>query len=271
MNILNTGLKSTEKSDLIAESSALARGAKFLNENGITFGQNKSGYEYKRWIPIWIPFIQASSGIWNPVTKNADTASNWQNGAAGPVVPGAEHLPFNVFIQAGMGFDFQILTPRGHPFLLLDVKVASTFRTTEGNDPAVTTLHGRYTGPYNVATPPSGALFRKYAYPDNEGIETTIIAVSPGGKPIWGGIQNVVGLDNSVRTVGPTPHTERIPLSASQNMRSGRGALQHHLLFPEDGIIRVTVENRTVDASSDPAVPDGAFVTGVVYGYQIME
>lgn len=265
------GLKSSEQGDLIAESAALKRGAQFLNEPGITFGENKSGYEYKRWIPIWIPFIQASSGIWDPVTKNADTSNNWQNGSAGPVVPGAEHLPWNVFIPAGQHFDFQILTPRGHPFLLLDVKVSSNFRTTEGNDPPVSLIHGRFKGPYNVATPPSGALFRKYAYPDTEGIETTIFAVSPGGKPIWGATQNTVGLDNSIRTVGPTPHIERVPASNFQNMRSGRGSLQHHLLFPEDGIMRVTVENRTVNNSSDPETPDGAFVTGVAYGYIIME
>jgi hypothetical protein len=261
------GLKSTEQGSLIAESAALARGAEFLNKPAIKFGQNNAGYEYKRWIPVWIPFIQASSGIWNPVTQNADTSSNWQNGSAGPTVPGAEHLPFNVFIPAGQHFDFQILTPRGHPFLLLDVKVSSTFRTTEGSDPGDTTLHGRYTGPYINTSP----LFRKYAYPDNEGIETTIIAVSPGGKPIWGALQNSVGLDNSIRTVGPVPHTERIPLANSQNHRSGRGALQHHLLFPEDGILRVTVENRNVNASEVDDTPDGAFVTGVVYGYIIME
>lgn len=266
-----TGLKSTEQGSMIAESAALARGAKFLDENGIVFGQNKSGYEYKRWIPTWIPFIQASSGIWSPVTANADTSSNWQNGAAGPVVPGAEHLPFNVFIPGGRHFDFQILTPRGHPFLLLDVKVCANFRFTTGIDPFETFLGGRYSGPYNVATAPSGALFRKYAYPATEGLDTTIIAVSPGGKPIWGGVQNVVGMDNSVRTVGPTPHTERVPLSCSQNLRSGRGALQHHLLFPEDGIIRVTVENRVPDTSTNPDLPNGAFVNGVVYGYQIME
>ena len=147
------------------------------------------------------------------------------------------------------------------------VKVSSTFRTSEGNDPSVTTLHGRFKGPYDDTSP----LFRKYAYPDNEGLETTIIAVSPGGKPIWGALQNSVGLDNSIRTVGPVPHTERVPLGNSQNQRSGRGALQHHLLFPEDGIIRVTVENRNADASTDPTVPDGAFVNGVVYGYIIME
>lgn len=265
------GLKSSEQGDLIAESVALKRGAQFLNQPGIQFGENISGYEYKRWIPIWIPFIQASTGIWNPVTTNADTSSNWQNGSAGPVVPGAEHLPFNVFIPCGQIFDFQILTPKGHPFLLLDVKISATARTTEGDDPPVTTLHGRFSGPYNMASLPSGALFKKYAYPGDEGIETTIIAVSPGGKPIWGGVQNTVGLDNSVRTVGSVPHTERIPLGCSQNRRSGRGALQHHLLFPEDGILRITVENRNLNTSQAVDIPDGAFVNGVVYGYIIME
>jgi hypothetical protein len=267
------GLQSSEKASLIAESAALKKGAAFLNRPGISFGDSLvSGYEYKKWMPTWIPFIQASTGIWNPVTTSPDTSNNWQNGAAGSVVPGAEHLPFNIFIPAGGKFDFQLFVPKDHPFLLCDVKVSANLRTTEGIDPPVTTVHSRHKGPF---VPNSGlasaALFRKLAFPDNEGLETTLIAVSPGGKPIWGGLQNVVGLDNSVRTVGPVPHAETVPLSNSQCMRSGAGALKQHLLFPVDGIIRVTVENRNLNASTDPNTPDGAFVNGVAFGYVIME
>lgn len=266
------GLQSIEKASLIAESAALKRGAEFLNKPGIDIDNGRvSGYEYKRWMPTWIPFIQQSTGIWNPVTTSPDTANNWQNGAAGPVVPGAEHLPFNIFIPAGGKFDFQLFVPKDHPFLLVDVKVAANLRTTTGVDPVVTTVHSRHKGPFNVSVLPSGALFRKMAYPDNEGIETTLVAVSPGGKMIWGGLQNVTGLDNSVRTVGPVPHTETVPLSNSQCARSGAGALKHHLLFPTDGILRVTVENRNVNLSTNPSVPDGAFVNGVAFGYVIME
>ncbi len=266
------GLQSTERASLIAESPALKRGAAFLNRPGIDINNGRiSGYEYKKWTPIWIPFIQQSTNIWAPVTTTPDTANNWQNGAAGAVVPGAEHLPFNIFIPSGQKFDFQIFTPKGHPFLLCDVKVTATLRTTEGIDPPVTTQHGRFKGPFNVSSLPLGALFRKLAYPDNEGIYTSIIAVSPSGKPIWGGSQNSVGMDNDVRTVGPVPHTEVVPLANSQNCRSGKGALQHHLLFPQDGILRVTVENHNVDTSTDTTVPDGAFVNGVAFGYVIME
>ncbi len=260
---MENGLQSSEKGSLIAESAALKRGANFLNSPGIVFGENNAGYEYKRWTPTWIPFIQASTGIWNPVTVSPDTSNPWQNGA--------EHLPFNIFIQAGMHFDFQLFTPRDHPFLLVDVKVCANLRTTEGNDPPVSRIHSRFKGPYGPTTAETRPLFRKYAYPDNEGLETTIIAVSPGGKPIWGGVQNVVGLDNSIRTVGPTPHTERVPLTNSQNRRSGAGSLKHHLLFPPDGVLRVTVENRNLNLSSDTETPDGAFVNGVAFGYVIME
>jgi hypothetical protein len=236
-------------------ASALARGADFLNRPGIQFGQNRAGYEYKHWTPIFLPFIQASTGIWAFVTDG------WQGGM--------EHLPFNQFIPAGGSFDFQIFTPRDHPFLLMDVKVAATRRTTEGEDPPVTTIHSRWKNIFDLATQPY--LFKKYAMPDDEGVETTLIAVSPGGKPVWGGVQNVVGLDNSVRTVGPVPHVERIPLGVSQNHASGKGSLQHHLLFPPDGIIRVTVEDRNLNGSSDPATPDGIHVNGVCFGYVIME
>jgi hypothetical protein len=266
------GFRSSQQGSMIAESAALKRGAEFLNRPGIDVNNGRiSGYEYKKWTPTWIPFIQASTGIWSPVTTTPDTANNWQNGAAGAVVPGAEHLPFNIFIPSGGKFDFQLFTPKDHPFLLLDVKVSATLRTTEGDDPPVTTNHGRWKGPFNVATAPGGALFRKLAYPDNEGIYTSITAVSPGGKPIWGGVQNSVGMDNDVRTVGPVPHTEVVPLANSQNCRSGKGALQHHLLFPSDGILRVTVENHNPNNSSSADVPDGAFVNGVAFGYVIME
>lgn len=250
--------------NLIAESAALKRGAEFLNQPGIEFtGDRVSGYEYKRWTPLWIPFIQASTNIWPLVNTTPDTSANWQGGA--------EHLPFNVFIPAGSAYNFQLFTPKDHPFLLCDVKTCAYFRRTTGGDPPVTELAGRFGGIFSPAILPQGALFRKYAFPDNEGIETSIVAVSPGGKPIWGGIQNTVGLDNSVRTVGPVPHTERVPLSNSQCHRSGRGALLHHILFPEDGVIRITVENRNLNNTSVPETPDGAFVNGVAFGYVIME
>lgn len=268
---MEKGLQPTDKASLIAEAPALKRGAQFLNSPGIEFGQNNAGYEYKKWTPIWIPFIQASTGIWDPVNVSPDTSSNWQNGAAGPVVPGAEHLPFNVFIPAGQHFDFQLFTPRDHPFLLLNVKVCAYRRTTEGNDPPITFFGHRHTGPFNPSTPFNNSLFRKYAFFDNENIETSITAVSPAGKPIWGGMQNVVGLDNSVRTVGPVPHTERVTLSNSQNSRSGHGSLRHNLLFPPDGVLRITVENRNVNGSEIPETPDGSFVNGVAFGYVIME
>lgn len=266
------GFRSSKQSSMIAESAALKRGAEFLNQPGIDVDNGRiSGYEYKKWIPIWIPFIQASTGIWSPVTTSPDTANNWQNGASGPVNPGAEHLPFNVFVPAGQKFDFQLFTPKDHPFLLCDIKVTATLRTTEGNDPPSTTFGGRWKGPFNVSTLPGGALFRKLAFPNNEGIYTSVTAVSPGGKPVWGGVQNSVGMDNDVRTVGPVPHTEVIPLSNSQNCRSGKGALQHHILFPSDGIMRVTVENHNAQLSTDEDIPDGAFVNGVAFGYVIME
>lgn len=259
------GLQSVEKASLIAESAALKKGAEFLNRPGIDFGDSLvSGYEYKKWTPTWIPFIQASTGIWSPVTTTPDTSANWQGGA--------EHLPFNIFIPSGGKFDFQLFVPKDHPFLLCDVKVSANLRTTTGIDPVTTTVHSRHKGPFVPnAGLASDALFRKLAFPDNEGLETTLTAVSPGGKPIWGGLQNVVGLDNSVRTVGPVPHTETVPLSNSQCLRSGCGSLKQHLLFPVNGILRVTVENRNVDASTDPTKPDGAFVNGVAFGYVIME
>lgn len=261
-----------EKASLIAESAALKRGAEFLNRPGIDIDNGRiSGYEYKKWTPCWIPFIQASTGIWNPVTTSPDTANNWQNGAAGAVAPGAEHLPFNIFIPSGGKFDFQLFTPKDHPFLLCDVKVAANLSTTSGSETPTVTVHSRFKGPFQWTTP-RGALFRKYAYPDNENIYTTITAVSPGGKPVWGGVQNVVGMDNDIRTVGPVPHTEVVPLANSQCHRSGKGALQHHLLFPCDGIIRVTVENHNVQGSAVPTTyPDGAYVNGVAFGYVIME
>lgn len=240
---------------LHAERSALQRGAALLNRSGIEFGKNRGGYEYKHWTPVFIPFIQYSTNIWQPVT---DT---WQGGA--------EHLPFTQFVPAGGSFDFQVFTPKDHPFLLIDVKVAATRRTTEGTDPPVTTNHSRWRSVFDITTQPY--LFRKYLFPNDENVQTKIIAVSPGGKPVWGGVQNVVGLDNSVRTVGPVPHEERIPLAASQNHASGKGCLPHYLLFPEEGVIRVTVEDRNVQSSSDPAVPDGVHVNGVCFGYVIME
>ena len=246
-------MKSSLKSSLIAESGALAKGIDFLNKPAIEFdGANVTGYEYKKWVPIWIPFIQYSTGIWKEVTTTPDTVTAWQGGA--------EHVPFNRFIAAGSAFDFQLIMPRDHPFLLIDLKVSVEKRVN-------TVLQSRFAGPYGVTTP----LFRKYAYPNNEGIIISVTAVSPGGKPIMGGVQNVVGLDNSVRTIGPTPHTERVCLSDIQNIKSGRGALQHHLLFPEEGILRVTVEDRDLNTSGDVNTPDGAFVNGVAFGYVIME
>ena len=265
---MNKGLQSSKRSDLMAEAPALKRGAEFLNRPGIELGQNVAGYEYKKWMPHFIPFIQASTGIWSPVTTTPDTANNWQNGAGGPALPGAEHLRFNVFIPAGQSFDFQLFTPKDHPFLLLDIKLSVNLRTTVAS---VTTVGPRHKGPFVPGSGVSQALFRKLAYPNDEGIETSVIAVSPGGKPIWGHVQNTVGLDNSVRTVGPVPHTERVTLSNSQCARSGRGALRHNILFPVDGVIRVTVENRNVNASNLADVPDGAFVNGIAFGYVIMD
>ena len=86
-----------------------------------------------------------------------------------------------------------------------------------------------------------------------------------------GGLQNTQGLDQSVRTVGPVPHIERVPLSCHQNMEAGSIALKEYLLFPVEGVMRVTVENRNVNTSGDPANPDGAFVNGIAFGYVIME
>jgi hypothetical protein len=253
-------MKSSLKSSLIGEADALSKGIDFLNKPSIAFnGGNVTGYEYKKWIPLWIPFIQYSTGIWKEVTTTPDTITAWQGGA--------EHIPFNQFIAAGSAFDFQVITPRDHPFLLIDLKVSCEIRRVFDDDPEFLDLQSRFKGPYDSTNP----LFRKYAYPNNEGIEISLTAVSPGGKPVFGGLQNTTGLDSGVRTIGPTPHIQRLSLSENQCMHSGRGALQHHLLFPVEGIIRVTVENRNPNLSFDPDIPDGAFINGVAFGYVIME
>lgn len=248
---------------LVAEANALSKGAEFLDKPAIQFGENYGGYEYKRWIPLWIPFIQYSTDIWAEVNTTPDTfnsaGANWQGGAS--------HVPFNQFVRAGTAYDFQIFTPKDHPFLLIDIKVSAELQTTRGVGPAVTSLGSRFSGPYAPASP----LYRKYLYPGNEGIVTSLTAVSPSGKPIWGGLQNVTGMDNMIRTIGPVPHTERVHLPNAQYGGSGRGALPHYILFPVEGVIRITVENQNLDLSTNPALPDGAFVNGAVFGYVIME
>lgn len=234
-------------------AQALTPGVDLLKKSGIGFGKNKTGYEYKKWIPAVLPFIQASTNIW-PFVQDG-----WNNNI--------EHLPFFQRIQAGRAYDFQIFTPREHPFLLIDVKISATFHDIEGDDPPITSVGSRFRAPgFSLAT--QTFLWKKYLMAAAEQVESTLIAVSPGGRQIWGGLQNVTGLDNSVRTVGTVPHIERVPVVNSQCNRSGSGALKHHLLFPEDGIIRVTVENRRA-VPADPVNESAIDVNGVCFGYVI--
>lgn len=232
---------------MTTELQSLEKGVAFLNESQIEFdGDRVSGYEYKNWTPIWIPFIQASPMIW-PIDEDG-------------------RLPDSVLIPGGRSFDFQMITPRDHPFLLIDVKVAATrFLDTEDGPTNMSRFNGSPEGgcfdPINQF-----ALWKKYLMPDAEKVDTTFIAVSPGGKPIWGALQESTGQVNGIATVGPEPHVEKLPLFNSQNVRSGKGSLQTHLLFPEDGIMRVTVYNN--DTSMQPG--EGIKVNGVVFGYVIM-
>jgi len=231
----------------VSTLKALGRGVAFLNEPGITLG-NEFGYEYKNWQPYWIPFIQASSDIWE-----AD-----DNGL----------LPYNVVVSPGVARTFQIILPNDHPFLLLDVKVGATkFDADERAD----VHYSRFISPFpDLATQPlaGGAattnyLWAKYLMPNNEDISATLIAVSPSGRPVSGGFVNTTGFVNSVVTVGPEPHVERIPLLTAQTVHSGRGSLRNYYLFPEQGIIRVEVENSALDGQKYE-------VNGMVFGYILM-
>ncbi len=97
--------------------------------------------------------------------------------------------------------------------------------------------------------------------PDDVQISIALTATSPGGKNIYGGLANVTGLSNGVATVSAEPHLERIPLSNMQYGGSGKGALKTPILFPKDGIIKIDVENNSLES--------GYFVNGLVNGYRI--
>lgn len=226
------------------EAQALADGMRLLNEPGIEFG-NEFGYEYKHWTPMWIPFIQYSTDVWV-----AD-----DNGL----------LPASVLIPPGQSKSFQMLTPKDHPFLLLDVKVSAAYFIDDNESGAVN--YSRFNSPFNINS--QTALYQKFLYPDVETLSTTLTATSNGGRPVWGSMVNTTGYDNGLKTVGNTPHTERIPLYSSQSGFSGRGSLRSYLLFATDGMIRVEVENsgglRNLNSNSE-----GYLVNGVCFGYVIM-
>jgi hypothetical protein len=234
---LESSLNSSLKSSYKMSREGLHHGIDFLHEPGIDVtGDRVSGYEYKHWTPLWIPFIQASSGIWD------------QDFAVFPAATGI--LPFTKTIPVGSKWDFQMLTPDDHPFLLLDVKVIST--PVGGS---------RFQTVFDMATQPY--LAQKYLFPNNENVITQVIAISPSGKPVWGGVQNVSGMINSAATIGPEPHAELVPLSNTQSNRSGKGALQHGILFPPNGMLKVQVENRRAATSIE--------VNGACFGYVLME
>jgi hypothetical protein len=311
------------------KTEALEKGVALLSEPGITFG-NAFGYEYKNWQPLWIPFMQASSGIWE-----AD-----DNGL----------LPYAVVVPPGPARTFQIILPKDHPFLLLDVKVGATkwnsvdtgveysrfispfpdlapqsprigtsnaatdaielsahgysaddrvtFQATAGGSlpggltPGVSyfvlaagltadTFRVSLTSGgaainlttsipvYVLGTPLAGTvpstnyLWTKYLFPQNEDISASLIAVSPAGRPVFGGFVNATGFTNKILNVGPTPHIERVPLHTGQTAHSGRGSLRNYYLFPENGIVRVEVENSALGNQEYK-------VNGMIFGYVLM-
>jgi len=229
---------------------ALEKGVAFLNEPGITFG-NAFGYEYKNWQPLWISFMQDST----------DVFEKDDNGL----------LPYALVVPPGPAKTFQIILPNDHPFLLLDVKVGAT--KWDSVDAGVE--YSRFISPFpdlvapTFPTPAAGTdpttnyLWAKYLFPQNEDITASLIAVSPSGRPVFGGFVNSTGMTNKILTVGPTPHIERIPLHTGQTAHSGRGSLRNYYLFPENGIVRVEVENSAGDGQEYK-------VNGMVFGYVLM-
>jgi hypothetical protein len=228
----------------------MEKGGAFLSEPGITFG-NDFGYEYKNWQPLWIPFIQASTGIWEADDDGL--------------------LPYNVIVPPGPARTFQIIFPNDHPFLLMDIKVGAT----RWNAVDVGINFSRFISPFptpalpTFPTPAAGTppttryLWGKYLYPDNEDISASLIAVSPAGRPVFGGFVNTTGFTNNIVTVGQEPHLERIPLHTGQSAHSGRGSLRNYYLFPKDGIARVEVENS--------ATGDSEYrINGMAFGYVMM-
>jgi hypothetical protein len=107
------------------------------------------------------------------------------------------------------------------------------------------------------------ALWGKSLVPADADIVTSLIAISPAGRPVWGGIQNSTGFVNADATVSAQPHMERVPLGVTQSARSGRGSLRSYILFPTHGWLRVEVENQ------HPSIPYR--VNGCASGYIVME
>lgn len=96
-----------------SENRALKKAVATLNRPDIRFG-GETRYAYKGWIPTLIPFIQKSSGIY-------DTLAD----------PATGRLPAEILVPALTTKPFQMLTPKDHPFLLLDIKV-SAYRSLDG-------------------------------------------------------------------------------------------------------------------------------------------
>lgn len=253
--MIKSSIKNSISDSLSLPVQNLARGMDLLTEPQIRFG-NEFGYEYKHWTPMWIPFIQYSTEVWTPD----------DNGL----------LPASVLIPTGQSKSFQILTPKDHPFLLIDVKISAAYYTEEEIERSVVvTNYSRFKTPFLLSAQPLAGggntqnyLWKKYLFPDVEGLSSTLSAVSPGGRPIWGSEVNTSGYVNGVQTVGAAPHLERIPVSSSQGYHSGRGSLRSYLLFPSDGMIRVEVENGA--PSRGNFLAEGFQVNGMCFGYMIM-
>lgn len=247
--------------------AAYTKGIDLLNRPVIGFGESeKDLYNYKNWTPMWIPFIQASTNIYktDPITGE---------------------LPETIFIPSQVNTakkDFQIFTPYDHPFLLIDMKVVITTRYEIVDESGTTVVRGsRFASPYlNAGAVPTDGklrLYMKYLYPGVEAANVSLTAVSPKGRPILGGSQNTTGVidplggPNHTLTVGNQPHQETVPQYSMQNMKSGRGNLQYYILFPENGIVRVTVTNNIPkSAAPQGATNFGLEVSGMLFGYAIM-
>lgn len=118
-----------QKSQAGRETRALKNAVGNLSKPDIHFG-GESRYAYKGWIPTLIPFIQKSSGIYDAM---ADSLGR---------------LPSVIQVPANTVKAFQILTPKDHPFLLVDIKVAAAQGRLVG-DPGVWEDTGsRFQSPY---------------------------------------------------------------------------------------------------------------------------
>jgi hypothetical protein len=122
-------------------------------------------------------------------------------------------------------------------------------------------LRGDGVSNWNVIPASMHYAWLRSLFTDDIQISIALTATSPGGKNIYGGLANVTGLSNGVATVSAEPHLERIPLSNMQYGGSGKGALKTPILFPKDGIIKIDVENNSLES--------GYYVNGLVNGYRI--